>query len=154
MSEYDPVYAHEYYMKHRQLKGRKKSSTNTSKATYKKLSYSGLGLSKEQKAQLKDYWTQLKSDLADEKESINAAKTATIERMNEVVNSKLELLKELVKGTNNSSVKSFYRNQMKQLREIRKDTRASIVAKAKADYDSAKKKTYDSYNSRVRSMAR
>lgn len=41
--KYDPVYAHEYYMKHRKLKGRKKKrKTSSKKKKTKKLTYNSM----------------------------------------------------------------------------------------------------------------
>ena len=36
--KYDPKYAHEYYMKHRKLKGRKKKKSSSKKKSPRKLS--------------------------------------------------------------------------------------------------------------------
>lgn len=148
---YDPQYAHEYYMKHRQLKGRKKSVKKEDGP--KKESMNGRGLSKAQKAELKEYWNTLEEELAEEKESITESKNTAIEQMNKRVNAELQSMKNQLEGASKEK-KAEIREKMKALREARTNTRKSIVALAKSEYSSAKKKTYDSYNSKLNSMSK
>jgi hypothetical protein len=157
---YDADYAHEYYLKHRELKGRKKStstetSTSTSTSTTtKKESTTGKGLTTAQKSELKEYWTSLKADLATEKENINEAKTETINAMNEKLGSQIDALKEFISNSSDKEQKALARAKIAELRQTKKDTRAKIVEQASSMYSEAKESTYKKYNSKLNSMAK
>ena len=65
--DYDPVKAHEYYMKHRKLKGRRRSTKGFSESQKEQYAYA--------KEQLKQ---QQKDRNAKSKEAINSQKQARI----------------------------------------------------------------------------
>lgn len=166
MGAYDPQYAHEYYMKHRQLKGRGKSSSTQAK-TYRKASTSGLGLSSEQRAQLKETWEGLKEELSAERDEIAEAKKAAIEALNESIKAKierfkrqLELSKEQYKAGGGVSkaqyenMKASVKGEIAKLREQKAVGREAIKKAAKNDLEKAKEKCYNSYQNAVDAAAR
>lgn len=148
---YDSQYAHEYYMKHRQLKGRKKGSSTKTTSTLSKESTAGL--SKEQKAQLKTEWERIKADLADEKEAINEAKKEAIDSMNEKITSEIKALREAMKNIkDNPLTKDAVKRRIEELKGIKKEARTKIQEAAKSDYNKQKEKAYSTYNAKVKSM--
>lgn len=149
---YDPQYAHEYYMKHRKLKGRKRGTGQQDSSTPRKQSMMGRGLDKEQRAELTAYWNDLKDGLAEEKENIKEAKEHAIDSMNKALTAKIDWLKDQMKGQVQTSIKDMIREKIAQLRQTKKDTRAHLVQISKDAYASEKKKVYDDYNAKLNSM--
>ncbi len=145
---YDPVYAHEYYMKHRKLKGRRKrKSSNITKRE------SSTGLSKEARAELKAYAAELKEKLAEEKEDIQAAKEAAIDEMNDEIMTMIEALQKAIKSKGISKAqKDIFRDNIKELRAKKTAARKQIVAEAKEEYRKARDNSNKAYNNKVKSL--
>lgn len=146
---YDPVYAHEYYMLHRKLKGRKRSTSTETKKSNITQRVSSKGLSKEARSKLKDYYQQLKDKLADDKANITEAKKLAIEHMNKQMQNKIDFVKALIKRSTSDKEKQRLRNAVKELRQTKKDTRSKIVQSARDMYTNARNETNKAYNSMV-----
>lgn len=142
---YDPVYQHEYYMKHRQLKGRRRSQKQddiTQRVSSK-------GLTKESIAELKEYWQMLKDRLADEKERINEAKKETIEKLNNDIMNKIDDLKSRIKAASTKEAKAALREEVAELRQTKKDTRSQIVSISRSMYTKVRDRANKLYNTKV-----
>lgn len=133
---YDPVYAHEYYMKHRKLKGRKKSSGTSTKTKYK--------LKNSSKKSSKKKSSKSKANKARESTaSLNAdgVKAAEVAKQ-KAENDKKEFMK---------SVKKAWDSKIKDLEKQAKSAKGEDLEKLKTAIATAQveykqqKKTVDSY---------
>lgn len=102
---YDPQKAHEYYMKHRQLKG-KKSRTST------------VGLNEDGKIAAKEV-----------KAAIKAEQKEYLARQKEVMNGQIKRLQEMLKGMSKEERKrrkEEFKQKIKGLRDLYKDHKAKV----------------------------
>lgn len=95
---YDPVKAHEYYMQHRQLKGKKKNANKTYDQIMAEKRKTTYGLNDLGKAAAKQI-----------REKINEEKKAAIKMIAEAVKTKLKQLRQTLKaqGYNKQSIKTL-----------------------------------------------
>ena len=116
--KYDPKYAHEYYMKHRKLKGRKKKKSSSKKKSPRKLSIK----------------TQIKNLMA----SLNdaGARAAEIE-LQKLENDKQELNQKL-KEKWNAKIKET-KERIKNASEEEKEALKTELATMQVDYKAEKK---------------
>lgn len=116
--KYDPKYAHEYYMKHRKLKGRKKKKSSSKKKSPRKLSIK----------------TQIKNLMA----SLNdaGARAAEIE-LQKLENDKQELNQKL-KEKWNAKIKEI-KERIKNASEEEKEALKTELATMQVDYKAEKK---------------
>lgn len=102
---YDPVKRHEYYMKHRKLKG-KQSRTSTA------------GLNEDGKIAAKEV-----------KEGIKAEQKEYLEKQKEVMNGQIKRLREQLKGLSKSERKARkeeFKQKIQALRDLYKDHKAKV----------------------------
>lgn len=102
---YDPVKRHEYYMKHRKLKGRKK-----------RMSTAGLN-------------EDGKIAAAEVKAGINAEQKEYLDKQKEVMNGQIKALREQLKGMSKEERKARkeeFKQRIKALRDLYKDHKAKV----------------------------
>lgn len=118
---YDPVKAHEYYMKHRKLKGRKKRTITLSEEEKQKARSSTATLNMEGKAAAKQI-----------KQQINEEKKAAIKVISQSVSSQVKALRKMWKEQGIS--KEEISARVKEIREKAKEQKKQIRALYKEKY--------------------
>lgn len=102
---YDPVKRHEYYMKHRKLKGRKKRTSTA-------------GLNEDGKIAAQEV-----------KEAIKAEQKEYLEKQKEVMNKQIKALREQLKGMSKEERKARkeeFKKKIQGLRDLYKDHKAKV----------------------------
>lgn len=102
---YDPVKRHEYYMKHRKLKGRQKRLSTA-------------GLNEDGKIAAKEV-----------KEAINAEQKEYLEKQKAVMNEQIKALREQLKGMSKEERKARkeeFKQRIQALRDLYKDHKAKV----------------------------
>lgn len=141
---YDPKKAHEYYMKHRKLKGRR-SQKGFSTSQKERVAYA--------RAQLSEQRNQKNTS---DRERIREAKKKQLEQITEQTKAKVDALRERLRNMPKEqraamkeqvqgvidSVRDLARNQKADVRQkASKDSKAA-TAKNRADYEKALDKAY------------
>lgn len=116
---YDPVKAHEYYMKHRQLKGQNSRSSTAglneqAKAIAKQVKET---INEQKKAYLNDYKEKLKSKIKDIRARMKGMSPEDKERLK----SEIEGLKNAYKIVKDNAKKMFDEEYMKELDKLKAD---------------------------------
>lgn len=91
---YDPVKAHEYYEKHKHLKGRKRSTKGWNQTQKEQLSYAKYQLSEQKKAQLSDISEQRK-EIA---KKLSEQKREQKKRLSEATQAKIKAVRAKLKN--------------------------------------------------------
>lgn len=102
---YDPAKAHEYYMKHRKLKGRKKRTSTAGLNEAGKIASSEV------------------------KEAINAEKKEYLDKQKEIMNAQIKALREQLKGLSKEERKARkeeFKQRIQALRDLYKDHKAKV----------------------------
>lgn len=102
---YDPAKAHEYYMKHRKLKGRKKRTSTAGLNEAGKIASSEV------------------------KEAINAEKKEYLDKQKEIMNGQIKALREQLKGLSKEERKARkeeFKQRIQALRDLYKDHKAKV----------------------------
>lgn len=120
---YDPVKRHEYYMKHRQLKGRKKRTSTA------------------------DFNDEGKAVAAEIKEQIKAEQKEFLDKMSEIMKAKIKALREQMKGMPKDEIKAkvqalrdAYKEHKKKVKEYFNEKYAQELDGMRADPSFAKAK--------------
>ena len=125
---YDPVKAHEYYMKHRKLKGRVRAVTKMKAGKAKKATGSKKKSSakKVNRTSTKDFNTEGLVQATKAKDKINTEKKEFTKKLNAELKEKLKQLKAGLEGKTD-------------------DEKADAIARLKVQYDDIKKKVNSYY---------
>lgn len=129
--DYDPVKAHEYYMRHRKLKGRHPTK-GMSTIQKEQWSYAKNQLQEAKRKQLANITEQKKEQI----KNLNELKRTWKERLTEQTKQKIEELRERLKGMPAEKRKLFREGIQGMIGHIREDlkTRKSVIdTKDKSD---------------------
>lgn len=141
---YDPDKAHEYYMKHRKLKGRHKKATTAYKVKTHKAGQSSSSKSSSKKSSSKKSSSSSKKYSDKEKALLKQAKTNTdtnIQTLKDTVNAWVEKQQALIEKSKSSAEKKAIR---KRIAAIKKEMNKQIKA-ARAIYKKYKE-AYTNHN--------
>lgn len=146
---YDPVKAHEYYMKTRELKGRSTSSLNDDGK--KAAKYVRKILDDERKKKVEEHKTKTNKDIAASKEALNARIAARKEQVSADLASEKEATKENIAAYKDQTelkidrLKSQLAGMSKANKEANKDRINEEIAKLKADNTAQREKLNAAY---------
>ena len=143
---YDPVKAHEYYMKHRQLKGRRKRASTYADGKPRYAS----SLNQQGKEALAYIREQLKKERDAKKTQLKEQRTRERERLKNQLKRITDLLRGFVKGAPSKEMKDYLRGIIKRVRENFSAKRKAVTEKyralnkkASADYKAAYAAEFD-----------
>lgn len=140
--DYDPQKAHEYYMKHRKLKGRNGSgasintlSTSKAKTKIKDVSYStGSSTQTKQKVSTAGLNEIGRQKVNAVKSNIKQKQEKALASLKSKVEDKIRSIQESIKSTKDKGQKEALRNKIKQLRESYKTSKENIKSKYNKEY--------------------
>lgn len=124
MSKYDPVKAHEYYLKHRKLKGRKRAKLNTKVRAKKKKS--GKAKKVNEKTLMASMNDQQKEQALEAQARIKLQKQEFTKKLNETIKAKI---KEAQASATTDADKKIAAEKIKlQYAEVKKQANAKFKA--------------------------
>lgn len=135
--DYDPVKAHEYYEKHKQLKGRRSTK----------------GFTETQKAQWAYVQEQIKQDKKQQNQQLTEGAKQVRKQLSDQAKDKIKRLREALKNMSNEQkamMKEKVKGMISKIRENLKQSKTAITNATKAERqnirDEAEKKKDEAYN--------
>ena len=130
--DYDPVKAHEYYEKHKKLKGRKRSTKGFSQTQKEQWAYAQDQLKEQKKGKDSDIAAQRKAQLSEASSRISQQK----KEMTKQAQEKIKQIKELYKNASpdlKARVKSSVEGMIASIKEKTQAQKDDLSARGKAE---------------------
>ncbi len=118
---YDPVKAHEYYEKNKQLKGRRPSTKGMTASQKEMAAYVKDNLNTEKKEKIKEATTQSNSSRDSEKSRITSTAQAQRTRFTKICSSRIATLRSKLKGMNKMEKAKAKRRIQREIDSIKKE---------------------------------